>query len=78
MATKKHEKASSAPVDDAATTQEPSAAPGLVKVRVLVACSHGQPNDVVQLDPESLAGAVSSGQVDPHPDAVAYALSLKT
>lgn len=47
----------------------------LVKVRVLAGCSLGQPDDVVEIDAsliDSLAGAV-----DAHPDAVAYAESLK-
>lgn len=46
-----------------------------VKVRVLVNCEHGTPNNVVEIDAalvKSLAGVV-----DPDPAAVAYAESLK-
>jgi hypothetical protein len=45
-------------------------------VRVLVECSLGQVDDVIELTPEQLTEAVTSGQVDPDPDAVAYAQSL--
>ena len=47
------------------------------KVRVLVAGAFGQPDDVIDLDGEALAQAIASGQVDAHPEAVAYAESLK-
>jgi ABC-type nitrate/sulfonate/bicarbonate transport system substrate-binding protein len=47
------------------------------KVRVLVAGAFGQPDDVVELDGEALAQALASGQVDAHPEAVAYAESLR-
>ncbi len=47
----------------------------LTQARVLVACSHGQANQVVALDETTLAAAVAAGEVDPHPSAVAYALS---
>lgn len=50
---------------------------GNTKVRVLVNSNYGWVDDVVELTPEQLAEAVSTGQVDPHPDAVAYAESLK-
>ena len=50
---------------------------GATKVRVLVAGAFGQPDDVVELDGEALAQALASGQVDAHPEAVAYAESLK-
>ena len=46
-------------------------------VRVLVDCAYGKVDDVVELTPEQLTEAVSSGQVDPDPDAVAYAQSLE-
>jgi hypothetical protein len=59
----------------AAPAHAPEAA--ATRARVLVACQHGQPDDVVELDPEALAQAVAAGQVDPHHDAVAYAASLK-
>jgi hypothetical protein len=47
---------------------------GKTKARVLVDCRFGKVDDVVELTAEELAEA--SGQVDPHPDAVAYAESL--
>ena len=50
---------------------------GATKVRVLVAGAFGQPDDVVELDGEALAQALASGQVDAHPEAVAYAESLQ-
>ena len=47
------------------------------KVRVLVEGHYGKPDDVIELEGEALAVAVASGQVDTHPDAVAYAESIK-
>lgn len=52
----------------------PPAAPTTVKARVLIDCEHGKIDDVVELD-ANLAKSLH-GQVDPHPDAVAYAESL--
>ena len=46
------------------------------KVRVLVEGAFGKPDDVIELDGEELAQALASGQVDPHPEAVAYAEAL--
>ena len=46
-------------------------------MRVLVEGHYGKPDDVIELEGEALAVAVASGQVDPHPDAVAYAEGLK-
>ena len=50
---------------------------GATKVRVLVEGHYGKPDDVIELEGEALAVAVASGQVDTHPDAVAYAESIK-
>ncbi len=50
---------------------------GATKVRVLVAGAFGQPDDVIELEGEALAQALASGQVDAHPEAVAYAESLQ-
>ena len=50
---------------------------GATKVRVLVAGAFGKPDDVVELEGEALAQALASGQVDAHPEAVAYAESLQ-
>ena len=47
------------------------------KVRVLVSCEHGEPNDVVELDAAALKSAKSSGAVDDDSAAVEYAESLK-
>jgi hypothetical protein len=58
---------------------EPLAAPSktkAVKVRVLVACPHGQPDDVVSLSADVAKLAEEGGQVDSNKAAVAYALSL--
>ena len=77
MATRKQRAADAppeAPVVDAA-----SDAPEVVMTpaRVLAACSLGRPNDVIELDAEGLAAALSAGLVDPHPDAVAAAAALR-
>lgn len=53
-----------------------TAAPALVEVRVLVACAHGLPNDVAAISAEMVADGVRANQIDPHPDAVAYAKTL--
>lgn len=50
--------------------------PALVEVRVLVACAHGLPNDVVSVPAEAVGDGVRANQIDPHPDAVAYAKTL--
>ena len=50
---------------------------GNTKARVLVNSNYGLVDEVVELTPEQLTEAVATGQVDPHPDAVAYAESLK-
>lgn len=47
-----------------------------IKVRVLVACSHGQPDEVVSLPADIAKLAEEGGQVDSNKAAVAYALSL--
>jgi hypothetical protein len=44
------------------------------KVRVLVECDFGKPNDVVELDAKQIKAA--AGQVDADTNAVAYAESL--
>lgn len=58
-----------------ATTQGNTAASALVKARVLRDCPHGKADDVVEVSPEVAAAGVSD--LDAHPDAVAYAESLK-
>lgn len=50
-----------------------SSAPELIKARVLAKCIYGKPNDVVEV---TSAEAAASPDLDPHPDAVAYAESL--
>lgn len=55
-----------------AKNQTPTAAE-TVKARVLVDGAYGKANDVVEV---SAAEAEASGELDAHPDAVAYALSL--
>lgn len=51
--------------------------PTTTRARVLVQCLLGAPNDVVELADAPLSAAVQAGQADPHPDAVAYAESLR-
>jgi len=48
-----------------------------VKARVLVACEHGKPDDVVTLSAAAARAAEKAGQVDTDKAAVAYALSLQ-
>lgn len=48
-----------------------------VKVRVLVACQHGQPNDVAELPADVAKQAEKDGLVDTDKGAVAYAMGLK-
>jgi len=50
--------------------------PALVEVRVLVACAYGSPNDVVTVPAEAVDDGVRANQIDPNPDAVAYAKTL--
>jgi hypothetical protein len=50
--------------------------PTNVLARVLVECSLGLVDDVIELDADTLKQAVAMSLVDPHPDAVAYAQSL--
>lgn len=48
-----------------------------IKVRVLVACAHGEPDDVVSLPIDVAKLAEEGGQVDSNKAAVDYASSLK-
>jgi hypothetical protein len=79
MATKRQSAAvAAAPaVVSAPVSPEPAAAPELIPVRVLATGAFGRIDSVVLLTPAEVAQGVASGQVDPHPDAVAYAASLK-
>lgn len=62
----------------AAAPPSPSAAKTkTVKVRVLTACQHGQPNDVAELPADVAKQAEKDGLVDTDKAAVAYAVSLK-
>lgn len=56
-----------------AATVTAIAPPEMVKARVLVDGAYGKANDVVEVP---AAEAESSGELDAHPDAVAYAQSL--
>lgn len=60
-----------------ASAPAPETTPETVKARVLVTGAFGVINDLVELTPDLLKQAEQTGQVDPHPDAVAYAASLK-
>lgn len=55
-------------------TKKPQAS---VKARVLMDGLYGRVDDVVEIPAAELQQAEASGQVDTHPDAVAYAESLK-
>jgi hypothetical protein len=59
------------------TPLAPTPKPKTVKVRVLVACSHGQPDDVISLPADVAKLAEEGGQVDSNKAAVAYAMSLQ-
>jgi hypothetical protein len=47
------------------------------KARVLLDCAYGKVDEVIEIAPVDLATAIASGNVDPHPDAVAHAEALK-
>lgn len=47
-----------------------------VKVRLLIACEHGNPNDVRELPADVARGLVKSGDADDDKTAVAYAAAL--
>jgi len=51
---------------------------GAIKARVLVACAHGRPNDVVEVTQDQAQQGQLAGELDPHPDAVAYAEALRS
>ena len=56
---------------------EPVLSGKTVKARVLRDCQFGQADQVVKVPVEHIDTAVESGAVDAHPEAVAYAESLK-
>lgn len=60
------------------STQAPPAADKPVQARVLVRCAFGEVDDVVQLPAAEIQAGKDAGELDTHPDAVAYALSLKS
>lgn len=64
-------------LEPAAAPAAKSLAPAVTKARVLVTGPFGAINTVVELDEITLRQGVACGQIDPHPDAVAYAESLK-
>ena len=57
--------------DDGITSAE------VKKVRVLTECIYGKANDIAELTEAEIKSAKESGIVDDHPDAVAYAESIK-
>lgn len=57
------------------STQAPAAAQ---KARVLATSIFGAADEVVEVPADVLAQGVAAGLLDPHPDAVAYAESLRT
>jgi hypothetical protein len=50
---------------------------GKVKARVIFEGTFGRMNDVVELDKDIAEAAQAAGDVDTHPESVAYAESLK-
>lgn len=68
--------ATSAPTQPPAPAPKRKASAARIPVRVLVTCDVGAVNDVVELDAGEAQARAAAGQVDPHPDAVAYARSL--
>ena len=54
---------------------EPGDEPSTARVRVLVNCAYGAPDDVVEIDSALIESLV--GVVDADPSAVAYAETLK-
>ena len=65
------------PAEAAPAPPAPTGKEKPVKARVLLACVHGQPDDVVTLSASAAAAAEKAGQVDTNKAAVAYALSLQ-
>lgn len=51
--------------------------PTTVKGRVLMDGTWGRVNQIIDILPDQVEAAEQSGQVDTHPDAVAYAENLK-
>lgn len=64
-------------VDQPAQVDSTQEAASAVSVRVLVACSLGRANDVVELDQAAVIAAQQAGLIDPNPDAVAAAAVLR-
>jgi hypothetical protein len=64
--------------EQTAAPAAPVSSPALTKARVLATGPFGVIDTVVELDENTLRQGVAAGQVDPHPDAVAYAASLST
>ena len=64
------------PAPTPAPSPAPAPAPELTKARVLSTGAFGVINQVVEVDANTLKQGVAAGQLDPHPDAVAYAASL--
>lgn len=60
-----------------ARTKKDSAESGAVEARILFGCELGAPDDVVSVEADQVDALVASGLIDPHPDAVQYAKSLK-
>jgi hypothetical protein len=60
-----------------ATKKQAATEDGTVKARVIFDGRFGKVNDVVELDRADAAAGASMGDLDTHPEAVAYAESLK-
>jgi hypothetical protein len=57
------------------TADADAAAP--IKARVLMSCSYGQPDDVVELQAAEAQAGQAAGELDADPAAVAYAETLR-
>lgn len=62
--------------DAGAGEQGDAPAAALVPVRVLIDGAYGRINDVAHIAVDQVVAAEAAGEVDSHPDAVAYARSL--
>ncbi|MFN7725159.1 MAG: hypothetical protein ACK5QH_08830 [Rubrivivax sp.] len=63
---------------DEPLSQTPAPKVKTTRVRVLVKCQYGEPNDVADIPATELKQAKADGAVDDDKAAIAYALSLKT
>lgn len=63
--------------DQPQAAEQDGEAGNVIEVRVLTLCQLGVANDVVEVPKAAVEGLKSLGYVDDHPEAVAFAKSLK-